>query len=380
MNDEVKMKPATATINGSALRHNMRLIKSLAPKSKICAVVKANAYGQGIRAVIKNLEDQVEAFGVARIKEALTIQESGYAGKILLLEGFFDREELLKTLSRRFDTVIHCLEQLELLEKVAQEWQAEKEKGFWKRKTKIYFPITVWLKIDTGMHRLGVHPEQVANFYHRLTACPLVESVNFVSHFSRADELDCGYTEKQIATFEAVSQGYPVERSISASSGILYWKEAHYDWVRPGIIMHGISPHNQPITDLGFKPVMTLSSSLIAVRTHKAGEPVGYSGAWVSSKDTKIGVVAIGYGDGYPRNAPEGTPVFINGRKVPIVGRVSMDMMTVDLGIDSQDKVGDEVELWGEKLFIEEVAEAIGVINYELITKLTPRVLIEYKE
>ncbi|MDH2997804.1 alanine racemase [Pasteurellaceae bacterium LFhippo2] len=374
------MKPATATINGSALRHNIELIKSLAPNSKICAVVKANAYGQGIRRVIKNLEDRVDAFGVARIKEAFSIQESGYAGKIVLLEGFFDREELLKTLSRRFDTVIHCIEQLELLEQVAQEWLAEKEKGFWQRKTKIYFPVTVWLKIDTGMHRLGVHPEQVANFYQRLTVCPLVEKVNFVSHFSRADEPDCGYTEKQIAVFEDVSKDYDVERSISASSGILYWQQAHYDWVRPGVIMHGISPHNKPITDLGFRPVMTLSSSLIAVRSHKAGEPVGYGGYWVSDRDTKIGVIAIGYGDGYPRNSPEGTPVLINGRKVPIVGRVSMDMMTVDLGADSTDKVGDEVILWGENLLIEEVAEAIGVINYELITKLTPRVLIEYKD
>ncbi|OOH88719.1 alanine racemase [Pasteurellaceae bacterium 15-036681] len=374
------MKPATATINGSALRHNIELIKSLAPNSKICAVVKANAYGQGISRVIKSLENHVDAFGVARIKEALTIQESGYAGKILLLEGFFDREELLKTLSRRFDTVIHCVEQLELLLQAAKEWQAEQEKGFWKRKTKIYFPITVWLKIDTGMHRLGVHPEQVAEFHQKLTACPLVEKVNFVSHFSRADELDCGYTEKQIEIFEAVSQHFDVERSISASSGILYWKQAHYDWVRPGIIMHGISPHNKPITDLGFKPVMTLSSSLIAVRSHKAHEPVGYGGYWVSHRDTNIGVVAIGYGDGYPRNTPEGTPVLINGRKVPVIGRVSMDMMTVDLGPDSIDKVGDEVVLWGEDLLIEEVADAIGVINYELITKLTPRVITEYKE
>ncbi|WP_373819619.1 alanine racemase [Glaesserella sp.] len=375
------MKPATATINGCALRHNIALIKSLTPQSKICAVVKANAYGQGIHHVLRNLENHVDAFGVARIKEALTIQESGYAGKIVLLEGFFDKEELLKTLSRRFDTVVHCTEQLELFEVVSKEWQEEQAKGFWARKTKIYFPVTVWLKIDTGMHRLGIHPEQVTEFYQRLSTCPLVEKINFVSHFSRADEPDCGYTEKQIATFEQATKPYPsAERSISASSGILYWKEAHYDWVRPGIIMHGISPHSQPITDLGFKPVMTLSSSLIAVRTHKAGEPVGYGGVWVSPKDTKIGVVAIGYGDGYPRNAPEGTPVFINGRKVPIVGRVSMDMMTVDLGADSQDKVGDEVELWGEKLLIEEVADAIGVINYELITKLTPRVITEYRE
>lgn len=374
------MKPAIATINSAALRHNIQLIKSFAPNQKLLAMIKANAYGQGLLPAAHILADQVDGFGVARLREALEIQETGYTGKILLVEGFFDREELLKTLSRRFDSVIHCYEQLELLEQVAKEWEEEQQKGFWKRKTKIYFPINVWLKIDTGMHRLGVHPEQVDEFYQRLKKCPLVESISFVSHFSRADELDCGYTEKQIATFEQATQAYPEHaRSISASSGILYWKQAHYEWVRPGIIMHGISPHYDPIIHLGFQPVMTLSSSLIAVRTHEAGEPVGYGGTWVSPKDTKLGVIAMGYGDGYPRNAPEGTPVLINGRKVPIVGRVSMDMLTVDLGADSQDKVGDEAIFWGKDLLIEEIAEHIGVISYELITKLTPRVIFEYQ-
>ena len=374
------MKPAIATINSAALRHNIQLIKSFAPNQKLLAMIKANAYGQGLLPAAHILADQVDGFGVARLREALEIQETGYTGKILLVEGFFDREELLKTLSRRFDSVIHCYEQLELLEQVAKEWEKEQQKGFWKRKTKIYFPINVWLKIDTGMHRLGVHPEQVDEFYQRLKKCPLVESISFVSHFSRADEFDCGYTEKQIATFEQATQSYPEHaRSISASSGILYWKQAHYEWVRPGIIIHGISPHYEPITHLGFQPVMTLSSSLIAVRTHKAGEPVGYGGTWVSPKDTKLGVIAMGYGDGYPRNAPEGTPVLINGRKVPIVGRVSMDMLTVDLGADSQDKVGDETIFWGKDLLIEEIAEHIGVISYELITKLTPRVIFEYQ-
>ena len=340
------MKPAIATINSAALRHNIQLIKSFAPNQKLLAMIKANAYGQGLLPAAHILADQVDGFGVARLREALEIQETGYTGKILLVEGFFDREELLKTLSRRFDSVIHCYEQLELLEQVAKEWEKEQQKGFWKRKTKIYFPINVWLKIDTGMHRLGVHPEQVDEFYQRLKKCPLVESISFVSHFSRADELDCGYTEKQISTFEQATQSYPEHaRSISASSGILYWKQAH----------------------------------LIAVRTHKAGEPVGYGGTWVSPKDTKLGVIAMGYGDGYPRNAPEGTPVLINGRKVPIVGRVSMDMLTVDLGADSQDKVGDEAIFWGKDLLIEEIAEHIGVISYELITKLTPRVIFEYQ-
>ncbi|HGO5815573.1 TPA: alanine racemase [Mannheimia haemolytica] len=374
------MKPATATIDSQALRHNIRLIKSFAPKQKLLAMIKANAYGQGLLPAAGTLADMVDGFGVARLREALEIQETGYTGKIVLVEGFFDREELLKTLSRKFDTVIHNLEQLELLEQVAKEWQAEQQKGFWARKAKIYFPINIWLKIDTGMHRLGIHPEQVDHFVERLKNCVLVNSISFVSHFSRADELDCGYTEKQISVFEQATQKYhDHDRSISASSGILYWKQAHYDWVRPGIIMHGISPHYTPITDLGFKPVMTLSSSLIAVRTHKAGEPVGYGGAWVSPKDTKLGVIAMGYGDGYPRNAPEGTPVLINGRIVPIVGRVSMDMLTVDLGAESQDKVGDKAIFWGEQLLIEDVAKHIGVISYELITKLTPRVIFEYK-
>ncbi|QIM66134.1 alanine racemase [Mannheimia granulomatis] len=374
------MKPATATIDSQALRHNIQLIKSFAPKQKLLAMIKANAYGQGLLPAAATLTDLVDGFGVARLREALEIQETGYTGKIVLVEGFFDREELLKTLSRKFDTVIHNIEQLELLEQVAQEWEEEQKKGFWTRKAKIYFPINIWLKIDTGMHRLGIHPEQVDMFVERLKQCALVNSISFVSHFSRADELDCGYTEKQIAVFEQATEKYKDhDRSISASSGILYWKQAHYDWVRPGIIMHGISPHYSPITDLGFKPVMTLSSSLIAVRTHKAGEPVGYGGAWVSQKETKLGVIAMGYGDGYPRNAPEGTPVLVNGRIVPIVGRVSMDMMTVDLGADSQDKVGDKVIFWGENLLIEDVAKHIGVISYELITKLTPRVIFEYK-
>ncbi|EXI62639.1 alanine racemase [Mannheimia granulomatis] len=374
------MKPATATIDSQALRHNIQLIKSFAPKQKLLAMIKANAYGQGLLPAAATLTDLVDGFGVARLREALEIQETGYTGKIVLVEGFFDREELLKTLSRKFDTVIHTIEQIELLEEVALEWEEEQKKGFWTRKAKIYFPINIWLKIDTGMHRLGIHPEQVDMFVERLKKCALVNSISFVSHFSRADELDCGYTEKQIAVFEQATEKYKDhDRSISASSGILYWKQAHYDWVRPGIIMHGISPHYSPITDLGFKPVMTLSSSLIAVRTHKAGEPVGYGGAWVSQKETKLGVIAMGYGDGYPRNAPEGTPVLVNGRIVPIVGRVSMDMLTVDLGADSQDKVGDKVIFWGENLLIEDVAKHIGVISYELITKLTPRVIFEYK-
>ena len=240
-------------------------------------------------------------------------------------------------------------------------------------------PIKVWLKIDTGMHRLGVSLDEVDYFYQELKKLPQIQpNLGFVSHFSRADELDSDYTQVQLARFLQATKDKAGERTIEASGGILFWPEAHLDCIRPGIIMYGISPTDTVGAEFGLTPVMNLTSSLLAVREHKKGEPVGYGGIWTSPKDTKIGVVAIGYGDGYPRDVPEGTPVYLNGRIVPIVGRVSMDMLTVDLGPDSQDKVGDEVILWGKELPIETVAKYSGILSYELITKLTPRVITEY--
>ena len=242
-------------------------------------------------------------------------------------------------------------------------------------------PVTVWMKLDTGMHRLGVRPEQAEAFYHRLTQCKNVrQPVNIVSHFARADEPKCGATEKQLAIFNTFCEGKPGQRSIAASGGILLWPQSHFDWVRPGIILYGVSPlEDRSIgADFGCQPVMSLTSSLIAVREHKAGEPVGYGGTWVSERDTRLGVVAMGYGDGYPRAAPSGTPVLVNGREVPIVGRVAMDMICVDLGPQAQDKAGDPVILWGEGLPVERIAEMTKVSAYELITRLTSRVAMKY--
>ena len=242
-------------------------------------------------------------------------------------------------------------------------------------------PVTVWMKLDTGMHRLGVRPEQAEAFYHRLTQCKNVrQPVNIVSHFARADEPKCGATEKQLAIFNTFCEGKPGQRSIAASGGILLWPQSHFDWVRPGIILYGVSPLEDRSTgaDFGCQPVMSLTSSLIAVREHKAGEPVGYGGTWVSERDTRLGVVAMGYGDGYPRAAPSGTPVLVNGREVPIVGRVAMDMICVDLGPQAQDKAGDPVILWGEGLPVERIAEMTKVSAYELITRLTSRVAMKY--
>jgi len=327
------------------------------------AVVKANAYGHGLLETARTLTD-ADAFGVARLEEALRLREGGITQPVLLLEGFFDADDLPSISREGFHTVVHNEAQLSALE------QATLEK-----------PVTVWMKLDTGMHRLGVLPEHADAFYERLSACKNVrQPVNIVSHFARADEPDCGATEKQLALFNHFTDGKPGQRSIAASGGILLWPQSHFEWVRPGIILYGVSPlDTRPWgEDFGFKPVMTLTSSLIAVREHKAGEPVGYGGTWVSERDTRLGVIALGYGDGYPRSAPSGTPVRVNGREVPIVGRVAMDMICVDLGPDAQDKMGDSVVMWGDGLPVERIAEMTGVSAYELITRLTPRMATRY--
>lgn len=356
------MKAATAHIDLSALVHNLERIKQQAPSSKVMSVVKANGYGHGLKQVAKHAKG-ADAFGVARIEEALQLRASGVVKPILLLEGFYSPSDLPVLVTNNIQTVVHCDEQLEALE------QAELET-----------PVMVWLKVDSGMHRLGVREEQYSNFVARLHACDNVaKPLRYMSHFGCADELEQPITQHQMDVFLSLTEGCNGERSMAASAGLLAWKDSQLDWVRPGIIMYGVSPFgDKTAQELGFKPVMTLKSHLIAVRDVKQGESVGYGANWTSQRDTKVGVIAIGYGDGYPRMAPNGTPVWVNGRKVPIAGRVSMDMLTVDLGPDASDFVGDEATLWGEVLPSEEVAKHIGTIAYELVTKLTSRVEMSY--
>ncbi|MGI3473659.1 alanine racemase [Providencia stuartii] len=357
------MKAATALINRRALRHNLQRVRELAPHSRLIAIVKANAYGHGLTEVSTTLEDLVDGFGVARLKEALALRERGITAPIVLLEGFFEHSDLPLLVEHQIDTVIHCVEQLAMLEA-----------------TELANPIKVWMKLDTGMHRLGVLPQDAEAFYQRLQACKNVKHpINIISHFCQADEPELPTTANQIHCFKQFVANKAGEKSIAASAGILLWPDAHYDWVRPGIIMYGASPQEGTSAEhFGLQSVMTLKSTLIAVREHAAGQCVGYGATWCSQRDTRLGVVAIGYGDGYPRSAPSGTPVLVNGRKVPIVGRVSMDMITVDLGANANDKVGDEVILWGKSLPVEEIAAQTGIINYELLTKLTSRVVMEY--
>lgn len=357
------MKAATALINRRALRHNLQRVRELAPHSRLIAIVKANAYGHGLTEVSTTLEDLVDGFGVARLKEALALRERGITAPIVLLEGFFEHSDLPLLVEHQIDTVIHCVEQLAMLEA-----------------TELANLIKVWMKLDTGMHRLGVLPQDAEAFYQRLQACKNVKHpINIISHFCQADEPELPTTANQIHCFKQFVANKAGEKSIAASAGILLWPDAHYDWVRPGIIMYGASPQEGTSAEhFGLQSVMTLKSTLIAVREHAAGQCVGYGATWCSQRDTRLGVVAIGYGDGYPRSAPSGTPVLVNGRKVPIVGRVSMDMITVDLGPNANDKVGDEVILWGKSLPVEEIAAQTGIINYELLTKLTSRVVMEY--
>lgn len=356
------MKAATALINSQALRHNLQVVREQAPTAKVVAVVKANAYGHGLLAVAKTLKE-ADAYAVARVEEALTLRSGGIVKPVILLEGFFSADDLPVLAANNLQTAVHSWEQLAALE------QAELPQ-----------PIRAWVKFDTGMHRLGVRPEEAEAFLQRLANCKnVIQPFNAMTHFSCADELDNPATQEQIALFKALTEGLAGEFALSNSAGVLAWKEAHADWVRPGIMLYGISPFVDKVgADHGLLPVMTLKSTLIAVRRAKAGEKVGYSANWTTPRDTWLGVVAMGYGDGYPRMAPNGTPVLINGRLVPTAGRVSMDMMTVDLGPDAVDKVGDEVTLWGEGLPVEQVANYVGTIPYELITKLTPRILMEF--
>lgn len=357
------MQAATVVINRRALRHNLQRLRQLAPASRIVAVVKANAYGHGLLETARTLED-ADVFGVARLEEALHLRAGGIKQPVLLLEGFFNADDLPVLVRENFQTAVHSPEQLAALE--AAELSA---------------PVSVWMKLDTGMHRLGVRPEDAQAFYARLSRCKNVrQPVNIVSHFARADERDSDATLRQLEIFNRFCAGKPGERSMAASGGLLFWPDSHFEQVRPGIILYGVSPlEGKPWgAELGFEPAMSLTSSLIAVRAHKAGEPVGYGGTWVSPRDTRLGVVAMGYGDGYPRCAPCGTPVRVNGREVPVVGRVAMDMICVDLGPDGQEKAGDTVIMWGEGLPVERIAEITKVSAYELITRLTSRVAMTY--
>ncbi|MDD1607465.1 MAG: alanine racemase [Methylococcaceae bacterium] len=354
---------AYAVLNMTAVAHNLQKVREYAPDAKIMAVIKANAYGHGALRIAHTLAAEVDGFAVARVDEGVRLRNSGVQKRIAVLEGFTCAEELDKLLAYQLDAVVHSFAQLAIF-----ETRTEREE------------IAVWLKFDTGMNRLGFKAGELQDVYSRLICCSIIKQpINLMTHLANADDKHDDMTLKQITLFNDTLASFKLEpnseRSIANSAGILAWQQAVTEWVRPGIMLYGISPFAELTGEqLGLKPIMSLHSRLIAVKRIVKGDTVGYGGSWRCEQDTTLGVVAIGYADGYPRYARVGTPVLVNGQRVSLIGRVSMDMITVDLGSQSNAKAGDAVTLWGEGLPVEEIALCANTIPYTLVCGVTQRV------
>jgi alanine racemase len=353
------MRRTEVSLDLSALCHNLHRLREAAPDSRVMAAIKANGYGHGLERVARTLSDAgINALGVACLEEAVKLREAGITTPITLLEGFFHADELPLICQHNLELVIHHVQQIAMLEQQT-----------------LCAPLRVWLKIDSGMHRLGIRAGDTVTQWQRLAAIASVEVIGLMTHLANADALNDGTTERQLSLFRESCEGLPGERTIANSAGILGWPQSHADWNRPGISLYGVSPFiGGCAAQHGLRPVMTFRSELIAVNQLKRGDAVGYGGSWCCPEDMAVGVVAVGYGDGYPRHAESGTPVLLNGQRVPLVGRVSMDMIIVDLRDQPEARLGDVVVLWGEGLPVEEIAEHAATIPYELLCGVTGRV------
>ncbi|MDQ2068846.1 alanine racemase [Natronospira bacteriovora] len=346
-----------ARIDTDALTHNLTQIRRRAPEARVMACVKANGYGHGLVEAAKAFRG-ADAFAVACIEEALEIRSSGLGHPVVLLEGVHSAAELNRAQENNFEVVIHDPWQLSLLEES-------------------HARVPVWMKIDTGMHRLGFDPAEAAEARERLLGSGGVKGeLRYMTHLASADlpggEPDAG---QQIRDFLECVKDWPGERSIANSAGVIDWPESHQQWIRPGIALYGATPFADRCgRDLGLRPGMTVSTELIAIKSIRKGGQVGYGGFWTAPEDMQLGVAAIGYGDGYPWHVATGTPVLLNGELSQVVGRVSMDMVTIDLRQHPQAAVGDQVVLWGEGLPVEEIARHVGTIPYELLCGVTRRV------
>ena len=354
------MRPARALIDLDALRGNYRLARELGG-GKAVAVIKADAYGHGAVACARALEADADAFGVACIEEALELRQAGIAKPILLLEGFFDAAEL------------PLIVEHDLWFAVGAPWQVEAVAAF-QGSARLH----IWLKLDSGMHRLGLAPDEFRAAHARLAALPQVAPMVLMSHMARADELDSPRTREQADVFAAAIGGLSGQTSLCNSPALLGWPDVHSDWVRPGLMLYGINPMPaQTALTARLRPVMSMQSKIFAVREIAVGEPVGYGARFVAQRPTRVGVVAMGYADGYPQFAPNGTPVRIDGVPGSVIGRVSMDMLTVDLTLLPQATVGSTVTLWGEAPRIDALAPLCGVSAYQLPCAVK-RVVREY--
>lgn len=350
-----------ATIDAAALRNNLGVVRRLAPRSRVMAVVKADAYGHGIAGTAKTLTD-ADAFGVARLGEALALRNAGIEQPIVLLEGVLYAEQLAAAAQHRLELVVHSFEQLDMLDALSSGHRFD-----------------VWLKLDTGMNRLGFRGEDFPSALGRVQRCAAVDRIRLMTHLACAEEQGGSVSERQIRLFEELTSSLNFEKSIANSAGIIVRSDARIDWVRPGLMLYGMSPlGEQSARELGLRPAMTLSAPLIAVREVKAGEAVGYGGLWRAPRDARVGIAAIGYGDGYPRTMRNGAPVLVDDQPATIAGRVSMDMIAIDVTHLPEARVGSDVILWGRGLPAERVAPFADTLAYELVCRVNERVAVKW--
>lgn len=354
-------RPLTATIHISALSHNLEVARKSVPSAKVWAVVKANAYGHGLARALRGF---AAADGLALIEPegAQLLRELGWEKPLLLLEGFFASIDLPVISQHRIDVAIHCPEQIAML-------AAAKN---------LPNPINVHLKMNTGMNRLGFMPDVFAKAYRELRALPQVGQISLLTHFANGEAQSAQVlpVAEQVRRFALGAQDLVGERSLSNSAALLMHPHLACDWVRPGIMLYGASPGGKSAQEFGLQPAMTLRSEIIGLQKIAAGEAVGYGCRFIAPMPMLVGVVACGYADGYPRHAQDGTPVLVDGVRTRLVGRVSMDMLAVDLTSVATARVGSEVLLWGQDLPIDEVAAAAGTIGYELMCAVAPRVRV----
>ncbi|PSN08196.1 catabolic alanine racemase DadX [Siccibacter turicensis] len=349
-------RPVMASLNLDALRHNLHIVRRAAPASRVWSVVKANAYGHGLDRVWNAL-GTTDGFALLNIEEAILLRERGWKGPILMLEGFFHADELPLFDQYRLTTSLHS------------NWQVKALAN-----AKLAAPLDVYLKMNSGMNRLGFAPERVQTLWQQLRAIPNVGDLTLMAHFADADKP--GGVSEPMQRIEQAAEGLACRRSLANSAATLWHPETHCDWVRPGIILYGASPSGQwqDIAASGLRPVMSLKSQIIGIQTLQRGACVGYGSRYRAQGEQRIGIVAGGYADGYPRHAPDGTPVLVEGVRTGTVGTVSMDMLAVDLTPCPEAGIGSPVELWGEEIKIDDVASASGTVGYELMSALAPRV------
>lgn len=351
-------QPNLAVVDLAAVRHNLGVAAGHAPGARILAVIKANAYGHGAVRVARALVDRVDAFAVARVDEAMELRDSGIDAPVLLLEGPLSDNDIDAAARHDLWLMLTTGEQLDMLERAQPA-----------------APLTTWLKLDSGMHRLGLPLSDCREACARLAAMGHVRpGPVLATHLACADEPEDSMTKRQLAAFDAAVAGLDLPHSVANSAAILAWPQTHRQWIRPGYMLYGGCPLEDALpAGEELKPAMTVSSRVIALRDVPAGETVGYGAAWTAIRPSRIATVPMGYGDGYPRHAANGTPVLIAGQRAPLAGRVSMDLITIDVTGLADVTVGSPVELWGTRLSVDEVARHAGTIGYELLAGLPRR-------